>query len=101
MEANDNAVMIPSRASGVMISYKELVQIRTEMATLNAKLDAALALRGDVDLLKERMREVELRLATASGQAEGGGTVMKLVWQGLWGLAAAIIGALGSKYLPY
>ena len=80
-----------------MVSYKELVEIRTHMATLNAKLDAALALRGDVDQLKERMRDVELKLATASGQAQGGGWVMRVVFQALWALAAAGLGVLGSR----
>lgn len=91
----------PLPQPGVMLSYKELVEIRTEMVRLNAKLDAALALRGDVDNLKERMRDLELKFASSSAHQESGASWMKHIWTAALGLLSALIGALGGKLLPF
>lgn len=93
----DNEATPHTRGSALIISYKELVEIRTQMATMAGQLTAALALRGTVERLADRVHSLELTQASQ----QGGSNAMKLVATGVISLAAALIGAVGSKHLPF
>lgn len=55
------------RGSAILMSYRELVEIRTQQATILGKLDAALMLQGKVDRIDHRLLQVELVLAGKAG----------------------------------
>jgi hypothetical protein len=87
----------PYRGAAIMVSYRELLEIRTQMANMAGQLTAALALRGVVDKLADRVHSLEINQASQ----KGGSQAMKLMATGLVSLAAALIGAVGGKLLPF
>lgn len=87
----------PNRGAAIMVSYRELLEIRTQMANMAGQLTAALALRGVVDKLTDRVHALEIHQASSKGESQA----MKLVVTGAISLIAAIIGAVGSKLLPF
>lgn len=58
-----------SRGAAIMVSYEELVKIRTHLAEVTAQLQAALALRGDFDRLAQRVAALETQQAYEEGGA--------------------------------
>lgn len=60
---------------GVMVSYRELVAIRTQMTSMDGKLTAALALSGRVDTLDVRVGHIERWRAGLMGEKKTWNTV--------------------------
>jgi hypothetical protein len=79
-----------------MISYEKLVSIETSLASTSAKLDAALALKGDVDKLANRVSKLETSKAYSDGSSNSRNTI--LAWIG--GMVTAAIGGGALMYLP-
>jgi hypothetical protein len=79
-----------------MVSYRELVEIRTQMATMMGMLQATLALQGKVDQLDKRVQNIELIMATSRGENRLRNTL--LAW--VAGMVTAAFGGGALYYLP-
>lgn len=84
------------RGAAIMVSYKELVEIRTAMNSMTAMLQAALALQGDMKTLDKRMTAVELTLAGKAGERRTWNTILGV----LLGWLTAAIGGGALMILP-
>jgi hypothetical protein len=76
-------------AGAIMVSYRELVEIRSKMERLDAKLDAALVLRAAVEKLEKRVTSLETDRAVRSERSGLFGKAASVAWA----LALLIIGA--------
>lgn len=79
-----------------MISYDELVRIRTYMAEISAQLTAALALRGDFESLERRVTGLETAKAYNDGANKSRNTILAFVG----GVVTAALGGGALMYLP-
>jgi hypothetical protein len=79
-----------------MVSYKELVEIRTAMNGMQSMLTGALALRGDMDKLTRRVHKLELKDARLDGAASARYTMLGYIG----GLVTAAIGGGAFLVLP-
>ncbi len=84
------------RGTALMISYDELVRIRTYMAEISAQLTAALALKGDFDRLEHRVEQLELNKA----YSDGGSSTKKTILVYLAGVVSSAMGGGALMYLP-
>jgi len=87
-----DAPIADPRGVGIMVSYKELVEIRTQMATMMAMLQAALALQGKVDIMDHRLQKVELFLAGKAGAQKS--------WNTMLGFVAGVVTAGAVAWFP-
>lgn len=87
-----NKTMMPP----VMVTYQELVSIRTHLAMMGGQLNAALALQGRVDGFEKRLGKVEVALAGQSGERRTWHSI--LVFAG--GVVTAAIGGGALMILP-
>lgn len=82
---------------GVLVSYRELVEIRTSMEAMKGMLQAALALSGRVDTLDVRVGHIERWRAGITGEEKTWSTVRAFI-----GGAATLACAGGAiQYLPH
>lgn len=80
----------------VLVSYQELVTIRTQLAMIGAQLQAALALTGRVDGLERRLGKVEVSLAGQYGERRTWHSILTY----LAGMVSAAIGGGALMILP-
>jgi hypothetical protein len=85
-----------SVGSNLLISYEELVRIRTYMASIEAKLDATLALKGQVDALDKRVAALERKKAFDSGEKKSWNVMVAF----MGGMASTALVEVGLRYLP-
>lgn len=82
--------------SGIMISYQELVTIRTQIEGMRGMLQSALALQGRVDSMDRRLGKVENALSGKSGE--------RRVWNTLFaffgGAGTMALGGWAMQYIP-
>lgn len=83
-----STVVLAAQGQGIMISYQELVLIRTELVKQGAKLDACLALKGTVEGIEKRLGKVENMLSGKAGERR----VWSLVMGFLIGTVTAVVG---------
>jgi hypothetical protein len=72
-----------------VLAYLELKQIRGELSTLQAQMQAALSLTSVVTKLTERVHQLELVNASSGGRVD----VWRRVFDLAWGLMLCAIGA--------
>lgn len=82
--------------ASLMVSYQELVTIRTMLATITAQLQAALALQGKVDALEKRVGYLERGAAGDAGARRVWNTIVAFVA----GVVTMALGGGALKILP-
>lgn len=98
----DDTVQVPEmpvpseRGVSIMVSYRELVEIRAQIATLTGMLQAALAMQGQVTRLDKRLAVVENILAGRSGERKTWNTIAAY----LGGVVTTALGGGALMYLP-
>lgn len=90
------AAAVEPRGVGIMVSYKELVEIRTQIVGISSQLTAALALQGKVDQLDHRVQSVELALAGRAGSQNTWHTVLTF----LGGVVTTAVAGGALAFLP-
>lgn len=82
---------------GIMVSYRELVEIRTQMTSMGGKLDAAMALLGRVNSMDTRLGKVENILSGKAGERRTWNTIAGFIV----GLVTAALAGGAVLYLPH
>lgn len=81
---------------GIMVSYQELVTIRTQIATMTGMLQAALALVGRVESIDKRLGRVENILSGKQGERKTWNTITVF----FAGVVTMALGGGAISYLP-
>ena len=84
------------RGRGIMVSYRELVEIRAGMAEIKTMLMSTLALRGTVDDHGRRIEALEKIDAVKDAKSEAYRTILAYAA----GLVTSAIGGGALMYLP-
>lgn len=96
--ATDTMPQEPNQPQGVgiMVSYQELVTIRTQQATMMGMLQAALALQGTVAGIEKRLGRVENILSGKAGERRTWNTILGFIV----GVVTMALGGGATMYLP-
>ena len=79
-----------------MVSYETLAGILNKNAVIEAKLDAALSLKGDVDALARRVSDLENNQAYRKGAV----STKTRLWSFVAGAVSTAVAAGALQYLP-
>lgn len=77
------------RAFPALLTYPEVVEIKEQIARLDSKFDAVIALRSSVEDLSGRVGALENDRASASGRTAVWDRVTDALWQVLLAIIAA------------
>jgi hypothetical protein len=80
----------------IVLSYRELVELRTEISEVKSMLTAALALQGAVTDHEKRISRLERGEAAKEGRRSAWVTILAF----FGGMASALIGGGALQYLP-
>lgn len=94
MSASDTPQAVPRMGSPILLSFKELQEIRDRMATIDTKLDQAIALSTTVANHESRIVELEKARAVTESRVPLYGRA----WDFISGLILALIAA--GVWLP-